>query len=113
MPQGARHAVELVRRDVLGGKDRLDAGTRRRLSLVDRRDFGMGVGRAQEHGVELLPKHDVMDIASATGEEAPIFTAAKWYPDPIFGHCDVSSAFLCRSPPPLIKARELVAARSQ
>src|SRR5215831_7605298 len=54
-----------------------------------------------------------MDIASATGEEAPIFTAAKRYPDPIFGHCDVSSAFLCRSPPRLIKSREFVAARER
>src|SRR5215475_13775628 len=80
------------RSNVLGGKDRLDAGTRERLSLVDRRDFGMGVRRAQEHGVELPRQHDVMDIASATGEEASIFTTAKPYPDPIFGHCDVSSA---------------------
>ena len=96
MPQGARHAVELVRRDVLGGKDRLDAGACQRLGLVDRHDFGMGVGRAQEHSVELLRPHDIMDIASATGEETPIFTAAKRYPNPIFGHCDVSSAFLRR-----------------
>src|SRR6516164_11546778 len=109
---GARHAVEIVRRDVLGGKDRLD-GTRQRLSLVDRRDFGMGVGRAQEHGVQLLRQHDVMDITSATGEEASIFTTAKRYSDPIFGHCDVSSAFLCRSPPRLIKSREFVAARER
>jgi hypothetical protein len=41
--------------------------------------------------MELLRSYDVMDIAPATGEEAPVFPAAKRYPDPIFGHRDLSS----------------------
>jgi hypothetical protein len=40
-----------------------------------------------------------MDIAPAAGEEAPIFAPAKRYPDPVFGHCSLSSAFLPRSGP--------------
>jgi hypothetical protein len=56
----------------------------------------MGMGRAKEHGVKLLRSHDVMDITRAAGEEAPIFPAAKRYPDPIFRHCDLSSVFLHR-----------------
>src|SRR5271167_1055310 len=91
---GARHAVEFVGGDVLGGEDRRDAGARQRLGLFDRDDFRMGMGRAQEHGMKLLRSHDVMDIAPATGEEAAIFPATKRYPDPIFGHCDLSSALL-------------------
>src|SRR5690242_18084664 len=47
--------------------------------------------------MKLLRSHDVMDIAPTTGEEAPIFAAAKRYPDPIFGHCGLSSAFLPHS----------------
>src|SRR5208282_6125907 len=89
---GARHAVEFVGGDILGGEDCRDAGARQRLGLFDRHDFRMGMGRTQEHGVKLLRSHDVMDIAPATGEEAPIFPAAKRYPDPIFGHCDLSSS---------------------
>jgi len=50
---GARHAVELVGGDVLGGEDRRDARACQRLGLVDRHDFGMGMGRAQEHGMKL------------------------------------------------------------
>jgi hypothetical protein len=39
-----------------------------------------------------LPRsYDVVDIAPATGQEAPVFPAAKWYADAIFGHYAVSS----------------------
>ena len=48
-PPGARHAVELVGGDVLGGEDRRDAGSRQRLGLSDCHDLRMGMGRAQEH----------------------------------------------------------------
>jgi hypothetical protein len=47
--------------------------------------------------MKLLGSRDVMDIAAATGEEAPIFPAPKRYPNPIYGHCDLSSAFPNRS----------------
>jgi hypothetical protein len=63
-------------------------------SVFDRHDFRMGVGRAHEYGVKLLWSHDVMYITPATREKAPIFATAKRYPDPIFGHCGLSSAFL-------------------
>ena len=86
---GAWHAIKLVLRDVLAGEDRSNAGARQRLDLFDRDDFCMSVGRAQEYGMKLVRQHNVMDIAPATGEEAPIFASAKWYPDPIFGHCDL------------------------
>jgi hypothetical protein len=93
-PPGAGHAIELVGGDVLGGEDRRDAGARQRLGLVDRDDFRMGMGRAQEDSMQLLRQHNIMDIAPATGEEAPIFPAPKRYPNPIFGHCNLSPAFL-------------------
>jgi hypothetical protein len=41
--------------------------------------------------MKLVRSHDVMDIASATGKEAPIFPTAKRYPDPICGHRELSS----------------------
>jgi hypothetical protein len=56
----------------------------------------MGMGRAQEHGMKLPRSDDVMDIAPATGEKAPIFPAPERYPDSIFSHCALSSAFLHR-----------------
>jgi len=88
---GARHAVELVGGDVLGGEDRRDAGGRQRLGLSDCHDLRMGMGRAHKYGMKLVRLHDVMDIASATGKEAPIFPTAKRYPDPICGHRELSS----------------------
>jgi hypothetical protein len=44
---------------------------------------------AQEHGVKLLRSHDVMHIAPAASQEAPIFSAAKRRPDPIFRNCSL------------------------
>lgn len=92
MPQA--HGTPLSLSAVLGGEDRRDTGARQRRGLFDGDDFRMGMGRAQEHGAKLLRSHDIMDIETATGEEAPIFPAAKRYPDPILGHCDLSSALL-------------------
>jgi hypothetical protein len=43
------------------------------------------MGRTQEQGAKPLRSQDIMDIATATDEEAPIFPAAKRYPDPILG----------------------------
>jgi hypothetical protein len=57
----------------------------------------MGMGRTEEHSMKLPRQHDVMDITPATGEEAPIFAATKRHPDPIFGHCGLSPAFLPHS----------------
>src|SRR6266566_3490863 len=37
-----------------------------------------------------------MDMAPATGKKAPIFPAAERYPDSIFSHCALSSAFVHR-----------------
>src|SRR6516162_2757505 len=51
---GAWHAVGRVGSDILAGEDRYDARARQRLGLVDREDFRVGMGRAQEHGIKLM-----------------------------------------------------------
>ena len=86
---GAWDPVQLVGDDVLGGEDRHDAGLGRRLGLVDCHDLGVGMGRAQKDGIKLARAHDVMHIAPAAGQEAPIFAATKRCPNPIFAHCDL------------------------
>jgi hypothetical protein len=64
---------------------RRDAGIRQRLGLFDGQDCHLGMGRTQEQGAKPLRSQDIMDIATATDEEAPIFPAAKRYPNPILG----------------------------
>jgi len=57
-----------------------------------------------------LPRsYDVVDIAPATGQEAPVIPAAKWYADAIFGHY-VLSSLVWRHPHDLIRARGSVTA---
>ena len=76
-------------RGVLGSKDRRDAGLGHRLGLVDCHDLGVGMGRAQKDGIKLVRAHDVMHIAPAAGQKAPIFAAAKRCANPIFAHGDL------------------------
>ena len=64
---GAQDAVELVGGDVFAHEDRGDAGALHRLGRVDRDDLRMGMGRAQEHGMQPPWSHDVVDIAPAPG----------------------------------------------
>ncbi len=96
---GAWDPIQLVGDDVLGGKDRRDAGLGHRLGLVNRHDRRVGMGRAQEDGIKLPRAHDVMHVASAPSQKAPILPPAKGYPNSVFAHPDLPlSLALPRSP---------------
>ena len=73
------HALEMVQRagprradarQVFAGRDQPHAGHRQRRRDVDRDDAGMGVGAAQEGGMQHPRQHQVGDIAAVPGQQA-------------------------------------------
>ena len=72
-----RHGIEPqpVRPVVLARQHGEHALRRARGGGVDRRDPGVGMGRAQDDPVRHPRQYEIVDIAAAPGEEAPVLAA--------------------------------------
>ena len=82
------HALGQVGR----GEDGVNAGHGARRGGIDRTDAGMGVGRAQERGLERAGKMDVVDEAALAGEERLVLGALDPGADRARSHLATRSA---------------------